>query len=284
MDAARKARQVGIGGKKSNGEEYMFVDSHCHLNMIVPSLDAKEMQALLDQAKCEGVNYFLCVAVTLNDHQALTQLADRYPNIAISAGLHPNEDAGAILNESFLFEQAKHSKVVAIGETGLDYYRSQGDLTWQRERFASHIHCAKTLQKPLIIHMREAIEDTLEMMKSEEAASVGGVMHCFTENWETAKRALDLNFYISFSGIVTFKSAVALQEVAKNLPLERMLIETDSPYLAPHPFRGKPNVPAYVRHVAEFIAQLRGIPVEEIAEKTTENFFSLFKLTSHPSF
>jgi TatD DNase family protein len=261
----------------------MFVDSHCHLNMVVPSLDSKEMQAVLDQAKLAGVNHFLCVAVTLNDHEALTHLAETYPNIAISAGLHPNEDPGVVYNESLLNEQAKHNKVVAIGETGLDYYRSEGDLTWQRDRFISHIHCAKITQKPLIIHMREAIDDTLQIMKSEEAGSVGGVMHCFTENWETAKRALDLNFYISFSGIVTFKSAVALQEVAKNLPLDRMLIETDSPYLAPIPHRGKPNVPAYVRHVAEFIAELRGVAVEEIAQRTTENFFSLFKLASHLS-
>ncbi len=256
----------------------MFVDSHCHLNMIVPSGDSAQMQAVLDQAKMAGVNYFLCVAVTLEDHVTLSQLASTYDNISISAGLHPNENPGEVLDEATLLKQASDPKVIAIGETGLDYFRSEGDLSWQRERFIRHIHCAKSLQKPLIIHMREAIEDTLSILKLHKADEIGGVMHCFTENWETAKKALDLNFYISFSGIVTFKSATALQEVAKKVPLDRMLIETDSPYLAPMPYRGKPNVPAYVRHVAEFIAALRQEPLELIAEKTTKNFFSLFKL------
>jgi len=172
---------------------------------------------------------------------------------------------------------ARHPKVIAIGETGLDYFRSEGDLEWQRQRFRTHIAAARQTQKPLIIHMREATQDTLRILQEEHADSIGGVMHCFTEDWATAKAALDLNFYISFSGIVTFKSATLLQEAAKHVPLDRMLVETDSPYLAPVPFRGKSNQPAYVRHVAEFIAQLRNTSLEEIAAATSKNFFRLFK-------
>lgn len=236
-----------------------------------------DLQLVLDQARQHGVKYFLCVAVTLNDHLELVTIADRFQNVFISAGLHPNENPGEAFDISILKKESSHPKVIAIGETGLDYYRSSGEMKWQQDRFALHIDCAKQCQKPLIIHTRAAKEDTIAMMQSEKANQIGGVMHCFTEDWDTAKQALDLNFYISFSGIVTFKNAVELQDVARKVPLERMLIETDCPYLAPIPHRGKPNVPAYVSHVAEFLAKLRGESLDKIAEATTKNFFELFK-------
>lgn len=236
-----------------------------------------DLQLVLDQAYHHNVKYFLCVAVTLNDHPELVAIAERFENVFISAGLHPNEEPEKELDISSLKKEAEHPKVIAIGETGLDYYRSSGKMQWQQERFSQHINCAKQYGKPLIIHTRAAKEDTIDIMQSEKANEIGGVMHCFTEDWETAKQALDLNFYISFSGIVTFKNAVELQNVAKRVPLDRILIETDCPYLAPVPHRGKPNVPAYVSHVAEFLAELRGEALEKIAEATTKNFFDLFK-------
>ena len=251
----------------------MFVDSHCHLNML-----DQDLPLILAQAKSQGVSYFLCVGITLTDHADLAKMAENHNNIFISTGLHPNENPGVALQLSQLTEPAAHPKVIAIGETGLDYFRSEGDLTWQRERFKLHIECARQVNKPLIIHTRDAKEDTIEVLRNHNARDVGGVMHCFTEDWETAQKAMDLGFYISFSGIVTFKNATQIQEVAKKIPLDRMLIETDSPYLAPMPHRGKPNVPAYVSHVAEYIAQLRGESVEKIGQETTDNFFRLFPL------
>jgi len=191
--------------------------------------------------------------------------------------VHPNETEGHDPDVDELLKLASDDNVVAIGETGLDYFRSEGDLEWQRDRFRRHIAAAKQSDKPLIIHMRDATDDTLRVMKEEGADEIGGVMHCFVEDWETAKKALDLNFYISFSGIVTFKSAKALQEVAKNVPADRYLVETDSPYLAPVPYRGKSNQPAWTRHVAEFIAGLRNTTLDEVAEQTTHNYFQLFK-------
>ena len=205
-------------------------------------------------------------------------LAERHENVFASVGVHPDYEGEQEPSVDELIKLADHPKVVAIGETGLDYYRLTGDLEWQRERFRMHIRAAKNCAKPLIIHTREAAADTLRVMAEEGADEPGGVMHCFTESWEVAQRAMEMSFYISFSGIVTFKNATALKEVAKNVPLERMLIETDSPYLAPVPHRGATNQPAYVKHVAEEIARLRGISVEEVAEATTRNFFSLFKL------
>lgn len=254
----------------------MLVDSHCHLNMIdLTPFDGK-LEKVLAHAKENGVGHFLSVAVTLSDHPALVEITQSYPQVFISTGLHPNENPGDPLDVTTLQKNAAHPRVIAIGETGLDYYRQEGDISWQQTRFKQHIACAKQFNKPLIIHTRAAKEDTLAIMKSEKAHEIGGVMHCFTEDWEMAQQAMDMNFYISFSGIVTFKNAAILQEVAKKMPLEKMLIETDCPYLAPVPHRGKSNIPGYVSHVAEFIANLRNEPLSKISKSTTENFFALF--------
>tara|TARA_R110002110_G_scaffold404606_1_gene623180 strand:- start:223719 stop:224471 length:753 start_codon:yes stop_codon:yes gene_type:complete len=247
-------------------------------------LDLAEFDGNLDnvmkKAEEAGVKQFLCVSVTLEDHAALLDIANRYPQVDISIGVHPNEHAGMGIDMADLYQKAQHARVVAIGETGLDYFRSEGELAWQQDRFRGHIDIAKQLQKPLIIHTRAAKKDTIDIMRAEKADQARGVMHCFTEDWTMAKQALDLDFYISFSGIVTFNSAKELQEVAKKVPLERFLIETDCPYLAPTPHRGKMNQPAYVKHVAEFIAQLRGMTFEEVAKISTENYYALFGHTS----
>ena len=255
-----------------------LVDSHCHLNLLDLTPHEGELSKAISLAEKQDVKHFLCVAVTLKDHADLLALTKKYPNISTSVGLHPNElDIEAEPTETELIKMADDEKVVAIGETGLDYYRSTGELNWQRDRFRNHIRAAKKIGKPLIVHSRQAKEDTLTILREEDAQSIGGVLHCFTEDWTMASEALKLNFYISFSGIVTFNNANEIQNVAKIMPLDRMLIETDSPYLAPIPNRGKPNEPANVRHVAEFIAKLRGIELSVLAEQTTENFFQLFK-------
>ena len=251
----------------------MLVDSHCHINF--PGL-ADKLDELLASMAQNGVSHALCVSVNLADFPQVRALAEGHDNIFASVGVHPDyEDADEPTVER-LVALADHPKVIAIGETGLDYFRLQGDLEWQRERFRTHIRAARACRKPLIIHTREAAADTLRIMAEEGAAEAAGVMHCFTESWEVAEQAIDMGFYISFSGIVTFKAAHALKEVAKRVPLERMLVETDSPYLAPVPHRGKTNQPAFVKHVAEEIAQLRGITLEEVADVTTRNFFRLF--------
>jgi TatD DNase family protein len=254
----------------------MLVDSHCHLNMVDYVSLASDIDTIIQAAKENGVQHMLCVGTQLEDIPANLSLAEKYTQISISIGLHPNEPTEHEPSVEQLISLATHPKVVAIGETGLDYYRSQGNIKWQQDRFRVHICAAKELGKPLIIHTRQAREDTINTLKEEQASEVGGVLHCFTEDWNMAKQALELGFYISFSGIVTFKNAVELQEVARKLPLDRMLIETDSPYLAPIPYRGKINQPAYVKQVAEFLATLRGISFEALAEKTTENFYQLF--------
>lgn len=254
-----------------------LVDSHCHLDQLDLTAHAGDFDRALTYAKKQGVGHMLCVCITLKDFPEVLRIAKKYPQVSASVGLHPNEtDIDKEPSVEDLVTLANDEKIVAIGETGLDYYRSTGDVEWQRERFRQHIRAAKQTGKPLIVHTRQAKEDTLRLMKEENASSVGGVMHCFTEDWATAAQALEQNFYISISGIVTFKTATEIQEVAKRVPLDRLLIETDSPYLAPMPFRGKPNEPAYVRHVAEFIADLRGITLAEVAEQTTQNFFKLF--------
>jgi len=257
-----------------------LVDSHCHLDQLDLTSYEGDLTKALAQAEDQGVIHFLCVCITLKEFPAVLHLAKSYANVSASAGLHPNErDIEGEPTEEDIIALAQDEKVVAIGETGLDYYRSTGDIEWQKERFRRHIRAAKKLGKPIIIHTRQAKSDTIQIMREEGASTVGGVMHCFTEDWAMAQEALDLDFYISFSGIVTFRNAVEIQHVAKLVPLDRMLIETDSPYLAPNPHRGKPNEPAYVRYVAEFIAQLRGMDVVELGEKTTENFFKLFKIS-----
>ena len=252
----------------------MFIDSHCHINF--PEL-AADLEGVTGAMAANGVTHALCVSVNLETFPEVLAIAQRFPNIFASAGVHPNDRSGEEPDMDRLIGLASHPKVVAIGETGLDYYRVEGDTEWQRERFRTHIRAARRTGKPLIIHTREAAADTLRVMREESAAEVGGVMHCFTESAEVARDAIDLNFMISFSGIVTFKNAHALKDVAREVPLDRMLIETDSPYLAPIPFRGKTNQPAYVRFVAEEIARLKDVSVESVAEATTANFFRLFK-------
>jgi TatD DNase family protein len=251
----------------------MLVDSHCHLDF--PELSGK-LPAVLDAMAANGVTHALCISVNLPDLSRVMQIAADHPNLFASVGVHPDYEDTPDPTVEDLVALAARPKVVAIGETGLDYYRLTGDLSWQRERFRRHIRAAREAAKPLVIHTRSAPHDTLAIMREERASEAGGVMHCFTESWEVAAAAMDLGFHISFSGIVTFKNAQALKEVARRVPLERMLIETDAPYLAPAPFRGKTNQPAYVRHVAEEIARLRGIAVEKIAAATSGNFFRLF--------
>ena len=238
------------------------------------------MPELLANMRENQVTHALCISVTLEAFPNVLALAETHPNLYATVGVHPDtEDVNEPSIEQ-LVTLADHPRVVGIGETGLDYYRLNGrsiaDMEWQRERFRAHIAAARQTQKPLVIHTRASAEDTLRLMAEEQASEAGGVMHCFTETWDVAKRALDLGFHISFSGIVTFKSAADLQETAKKVPLDRMLIETDSPYLAPVPYRGKTNQPAWVRHVGECIATLRGLPLEQVAEHTTANFFRLF--------
>ena len=253
----------------------MLIDSHCHLDF---EEYAGRIPQILEGMSRNQVTHALCVSVNLADFPRVLALAERYPQLFASAGVHPDQPEGASLGEDELLERAAHPKVLAIGETGLDYFRLTGDLEWQRTRFRTHIRAALRCGKPLIIHTRDAGEDTLRIMREEGAGRVGGVMHCFTETLAVAEAAMELNFLISFSGIVTFKNAAALREVAKTIPLGKMLVETDSPYLAPVPNRGKTNEPGWVRFVAEEIARLHGVSLQAVAEATTANFFRLFKL------
>lgn len=251
----------------------MFVDSHCHLDF--PDL-APDLPDILNSMSANRVSHALVVAVSKPEWTRIRELVAPHDNLSASVGVHPDYPDTEEPTVDDLITAAHDPKVVAIGETGLDYYRGSEPFDWQRERFRVHIRASRQCGLPLIIHTRSAAEDTLRIMKEEGAHEVGGVMHCFTESWEVAEAAMALNFHISFSGIVTFRNAVELQEVARRVPLERMLIETDSPYLAPVPFRGKRNDPSKVRHVAEKIADLRGIPLAEVEERTTANFFELF--------
>ncbi len=257
-----------------------LVDSHCHLNMIDLSEFDNDMSNVIAMASANGVEHMLCVCVEPNDLPALYGLAASYSNISISVGIHPNTEMSDEYDAHKLIELAQHPACIAIGETGLDYYRTETDVArqLQRERFREHIRAALAASKPLIIHTRDAAEDTLLIMAEENAANIGGVMHCFSENWDIARRALDLNFYISFSGIVTFKNALVLKEVAKKVPIDRILIETDSPYLAPVPFRGKQNHPALVKQVALALSELRQMDYDAIAMHTTRNFYRCFRL------
>jgi len=256
----------------------MLVDSHCHIPLLGKEMEISEV---ISSAKALGVEHMLCVSVDLETYPEILRLAEKYERIYASVGVHPNSSMQEEVSRETLVELALNEQVIAIGETGLDYFRSKGDLEWQRERFRTHIRAAKSVNKPLIIHNRNVGEDITRILKEEGAEEVGGVMHCFVENWETAQKAMEMNFYISFSGIVTFKNAKEVQKVAKQVPLERMLVETDSPYLTPVPYRGKPNQPGYTRYVAEFIAKLKGISFEQVAEQTSANFFSLFNINKH---
>ena len=252
----------------------MLIDSHCHLDF--PEL-VSQFDAVLALMQGNGVTHALSVSVTLEDFPKIRAIAETYPHIFASVGVHPDYADLPVVSVEQLTALATHPKVVAIGETGLDYFRLKGDLGWQRDRFRTHIRAARVCGKPLIIHTRSAADDTLRLMREENASEVAGVMHCFTENWDVAKAALEMGFYISFSGIVTFKNAKTLKEVAQKVPLERLLVETDSPYLAPVPHRGKTNQPGFVLHVAEEISRLRGISVDEVCTATTENFQRLFR-------
>jgi TatD DNase family protein len=269
-----------VPGTISSGIGYnrrMFIDSHCHIDF--PELAAR-MPEIREKMAANKVTHALCVSVDLPDFPRVLALAEQYPNIYASVGVHPDYEDTPEPTVGQLVELARHPKIVAIGETGLDYYRLEGDLEWQRERFRTHIRASRESGKPLIIHTRSASEDTIRIMREEGAGTdqggAAGVMHCFTESLEVAKASMEMGFYISFSGIVTFKSAKELQAVALEVPLDRMLIETDSPYLAPVPYRGKMNEPGYVAHVGEFIAKLKGVTVEEVAAATSANFFRLF--------
>lgn len=255
-----------------------LVDSHCHIDF--PEL-AADIPRLLNSMRDNRVGWALCAGVTLERFPAMLDIVRSAPNLFAAVGVHPDTETDhdkpvREADVATLVDLAQDSKVIAIGETGLDYYRLTGDLEWQRERFRTHIRAAKQCGKPLIIHTRAAAADTVRVLKEEGAEQVGGVFHCFTESEEVARQALDLGFHISFSGIVTFKNAVELKAIAQWVPLDRLLVETDSPYLAPVPYRGKTNQPAYVLHVAEEIARLRELPLEAVAEASTANFFRLF--------
>ena len=255
----------------------MFVDSHCHLHLIDYDTLKSSMLEVISAAKENQIEQMLCVATHIDQAEILAEISQEYACVKTSIGLHPNEEiANEPTVETYLSLQ-EDSSIIAIGETGLDYYRLTGEPTLQQERLRRQIEVAKICQKPLIIHTRQAKADTIEILRKENAREVGGVLHCFTEDWEMAKAGMDLGFYISLSGIVTFKNAVELQDVAKKMPLDRLLIETDSPYLAPVPKRGKTNQPAYVKHVAEFLAKLRGDSVDNIAQQTTDNYYRLFQ-------
>jgi TatD DNase family protein len=250
-----------------------LVDSHCHLDF--PDFDGK-LDSVREEMRDLGVTHALCISVSLETLSKVVGLAETYDNFYASVGIHPEHDSDGAIETDQLVELAGHPRVVAVGETGLDYYRSTGDLEWQRRRFRIHIQAARRSGKPLVIHTRDSAEDTLQIMREEGAGEVGGVMHCFTETHEVAAAAVDMGFLISFSGIVTFKNAVALKEVARGVPLESLLVETDAPFLAPVPHRGKVNRPAWVRYVAEEVARLRGMRVEALALATTANFRRVF--------
>ncbi|MEY3747174.1 MAG: hypothetical protein RL194_633 [Pseudomonadota bacterium] len=252
----------------------MLVDSHCHLNFPEFVHNMPDVRKAMAEHQ---VGHALCISVNLREYPQVLAVAEAYENFYATVGVHPDYENEPELTVEQLVTLAVNPKVVGIGETGLDYFRLTGDLEWQRERFRIHIRAAIAADKPLIIHTRSAAEDTLRIMREEGAEKIGGVMHCFTESLEVAEQAIKMGFYISFSGIVTFKNATALKEVAKHVPLDRILVETDSPYLAPVPYRGKTNQPAYVKYVAQEIAKLRGISEQEVASATTENFFRLFK-------
>jgi TatD DNase family protein len=257
----------------------MFIDSHCHLDF--PEL-SERLPEILATMEANQVGRALCVAVDLPDFPRVLALAQSQPHLYASVGVHPDYVETPEPTVEQLVTLADHPKVIAIGETGLDYFRLKGDLEWQRARFRTHIEASRITGKPLIIHTREASADTIKIMRESGAGTqhggAGGVMHCFTENLEVALAAVELGFYISFSGILTFKSAKQIQEVAKALPLECILIETDSPYLAPVPHRGKMNEPGWVKHVAEYLADLKQVSLAQVEKQTTENFFNLFKL------
>jgi len=251
----------------------MLVDSHCHLDF--PDL-AANLPQILQLMQQNDVGCAVCIGVNLENLPRVLALAEAHPHLLASVGVHPESTDVSEPTVAELVRLAAHPKVIAIGETGLDYYWHKDAPEWQRERFRTHIRAARETGKPLVIHTRDSAADTLRLMKEEGAGEVGGIMHCFTESWEIAEAALEQGFHISLSGIVTFKNALVIKDVARRVPLDRLLVETDSPYLAPAPYRGKTNQPGYVKYVAEEIARLRGIDYEAVVAATTDNFFRLF--------
>jgi TatD DNase family protein len=254
----------------------MLIDSHCHLDRIDLERFDGSLDKLLAAARDAGVVHMLCVNISLEGYPTVRGIAERYPQVSCSVGVHPGESEGAEPTVEDLVTRGRDPLVVAVGETGLDYHYHPDDNEWQRERFRVHVRAARDLGKPLIIHTRDAREDTIGILREEGADAVRGVMHCFTETWEMARAALDLGFCISFSGIVTFRNAEALRDVARRVPDDRLLVETDAPYLAPMPHRGKVNHPAWVRDVAARVAEVRGTDLETLAELTTRNYDALF--------
>ncbi len=257
----------------------MFIDSHCHLDLLDLNSYQNDFAKFMLATKAAKIQQMLCISIDLETYPEMLALVQTYPEVFLSVGVHPNVQPQTTLTAAELLKFASDDKVIAIGETGLDYFRSTGDLTWQQQQFKTHIQVAKQLHKPLIIHTRAAGMEALQILATEGASTVGGIIHCFSEDWEFAQQAIELNFYISFSGIVTFKNAKAIQEVAIKVPADRFLIETDAPYLAPVPMRGKSNYPQYVSYVAEKLAELRNTSVEEIARQSTINFQRLFPTT-----
>ena len=250
-----------------------LVDSHCHIDF--PEL-ADDVEAVLARMRANDVSHAMCVSVNLEDFPRVLGLAQSHANLFATVGVHPDHREGSDPGWQEIARLAQKGRILAIGETGLDYYRLEGDLEWQRSRFRNHIRAAREVHKPLVIHCRNAADDLLAIMREERAADVGGVMHCFTESWSVAEQAMEMNFCISFSGIVTFRNAAQVRDVAARVPWERVLVETDAPYLAPVPMRGKTNEPAFVRHVAEGLAQVRGTDLAHVARETTSNFFRVF--------
>jgi len=257
-------------------ETNQLVDSHCHLDRLAFDHIDGGLAGALDQARVAGVGHLLCVAINLEAYPAMRALVEPFPQVSVSVGVHPTDGHGTLPDLDLLIQLGQDSRVVAIGETGLDYYYGSEHRDYQQALFRLHVQAARAVDKPLIVHTRDARADTIAILREEGADRVGGVMHCFTEDWETARQSLELGFYISFSGIVTFRNAEALREVARRVPADRILVETDSPYLAPVPKRGRSNQPAYVRYVAEFLAEVRGETFADLARNTTENYFRLF--------
>lgn len=254
----------------------MLVDSHCHLDRLKLDKFGGDLDAVLELARSRGVGKFLCVGISLENVDDVVDIAGRYDDVVCSVGVHPLDVESGLADVDKLKSLSTRPNVVALGETGLDYYYSTETREVQQQSFIAHLQAAKEVALPVIVHTRDARQDTIDLIREHGSREHAGVLHCFTESWDMARAALDLNYYISLSGIVTFKNAEELREVAKQVPLDRLLVETDSPYLAPVPYRGKPNIPAYVREVAEFIAELRGVSYEELAAITSENFFRLF--------
>ena len=254
----------------------MLIDSHCHLDRLTLDDYDHQLSAAIDAAVSCGVERMLCVCISVNNRQQVVEIAETYPQVIASVGVHPLDVKEGLATEQQLIEWSEHPKVVALGETGLDYYYSQDDKVLQQQSFVIHLQAAAAAKLPVIVHTRDAREDTLALIKEYSDPEYAGVLHCFTESWQMAKAAIDMNYMISLSGIVTFRNAEELRSVARKIPLDRLLVETDSPYLAPVPFRGKPNEPRYVREVATFIAELKGISYEKLIQVTGENFYRLF--------